>query len=47
MGTSYKVVNNLVSGRNELVSGGNGLVIDGYDCKHKDLLSCGNHLEFG
>ena len=37
---------NLVSGGNELVSGGNELVRDGYDRKHKDLLSCGNYLEF-
>ena len=34
------MVNNLVSGGNELVSGGNELVRDGYDRKHKDLLSC-------
>ena len=40
------MVNNLVSGGNELVSGGNELVRDGYDRKHKDLLSCGNYLEF-
>ena len=37
-------MNNLVSGGNELVSGANELVSDGYDWKHKDLLSCDNHL---
>ena len=35
---------NLVCGGNNLVSGGNKLVMDGYDWKHKDLLSCDNHL---
>ena len=38
------MVNNLVNGGNELVRGGNELVKAGYDCKHKYLLTCDNHL---
>ena len=36
--------NKLVCGGIELVRGGNKLVRDGYDWKHKCLLSCDNHL---
>ena len=35
---------NLVSGGNDLASSGNKLVRDGYDWKHKHLLTCDNHL---